>query len=187
MPSHAEPDSPTIALSPDGTLRIEYDFAEDERFGPWGTTRVIALPHGDRLVEVTGRGHAPEAAQFPAAGIVVLPLADRAGTWRTVRIDAIARSFRLLPANVDEPLACLPERLGLTDPAPRYSPPPQVASAARRLVMVIMTLGCLVFVLGGIWLMAAGPNWKDRGNGLLGVLFFGGCLIVSLLEYRKGR
>ena len=187
MPPYAEPDTPTIVLSPDGTLRVEYDHVEDERFGPWGTTCVIALPQGDRLVQVTGRGHAPEAAQFPSHGVVVLPLADRAGVWQPVRIDAMARSFRLLPAELDEPLALLPERLGLTDPAPRYSPPPQLANAARQLVMLTMALGCLAFVVGGAWLMAAGPSWKDRGNGLLGVLFFGGCLVVSLLEFRRGR
>lgn len=187
MPPYAEPDTPTIVLSPDGTLRVEYDYVEDERFGPWGTTRVLALPQGNELVQVTGRGHAPEAAQFPSLGVVVLPLADRAGVWRPVRIDAIARSFRLLPSELDEPLVLLPEQLGLIDPAPRYSPPPQVVSAAWKLVMAIVALGCLAFVLGGVWLMAAGPNWEDRGNGLLGVLFFGGCLIFSLLEFRRER
>ena len=188
MPADADPqDATKIVLSPDGMLRIEQALIEDDRSGPWETTRVFALPGGALLAQATSHGYAPEPPRFPAHGVVVLPVTDRSGQWRQVRIDAVARGFRLLPGEVDEPLALLSKRLGLDEPAAHYTPPPAVVSAAQTLLMLLTTFGCLVFVLGGLWMMWSGHTAKDRWTGLAGVVFFGACLWSALSEMRRRR
>ena len=188
MPADAHPqDATRITLSPDGLLRIEQELIEDDRSGPWESTRVFALPGGALLAHATSRGYAPAPPRFPAHGVVELPLTDRSGQWRQVRIDAMARGFRLLPGEVDEPLALLSKRLGLDEPAAHYTPPPAVVSAAQTFVMLLTSFGCLVFVLGGLWMMWSGHTAKDRWTGLAGVVFFGACMWVSLSETRSRR
>ena len=188
MPADAHPqDATRITLSPDGLLRIEQELIEDDRSGPWESTRVFALPGGALLAHATSRGYAPAPPRFPAYGVVELPLTDRSGQWRQVRIDVVGRGFRLLPGEVDEPLALLSKRLGLDEPPAHYRPPPAVVSAAQTFVMLLTSFGCLVFVLGGLWMMWSGQTAKDRWTGLAGVVFFGACLWSALSEMRRRR
>ncbi|MEJ8822052.1 hypothetical protein WKW80_08370 [Variovorax humicola] len=187
MPPDPPQDDPTVVLSPDGMLRVEHRHYDDDRAGPWDTVRVVALPGEEVLVQVPNRGVTAEPVAFPDPGVAVVSVTDSQGHWRQLRIDAMKRVFRLSPGEVDEALDLLPQRLGFTGPALRYSPPRRPATLGQRILMVILAVASLVFVLGGLWMAVAGHTSTDRWNGALGMLFFGGCLAIALRDLRPGR
>jgi len=172
----------TIVQSPDGSLRVESLVVPDDRAAAWESTRVIALPGGQVLANLTL--HAVTGAiTFPAPGSVDLSLHGRYGSKHRLRINTIAQSF-VLDAQPEQPLANLEP---LLYPPERGELSPAVTASANWLVQGGSALGSLVFVAGGVWMAFGAATTKDRLIGAACALFFGVCAGIFIADLRRGR
>jgi hypothetical protein len=175
----------TTALSPDGTVRIALHRVDDERSGLWVMLQITDAASGELVLSETNY-RTVTLLRFPRAGVVDVSLTDRTAQRRHFEVDVAARSFRMHPADIDEPLALLPARLGRTDPRPYVAPAPD-RPLLRRILAWVCALASLVLVAGGAWMIFAGASLKDRGTGALGVLFFGACAVSFLKDWPRRR
>jgi len=175
----------TTALSPDGTVRIALHRVEEERRGLWVTLQILDAASGKVLVNETNY-RTTTLLRFPRPGVVDVSLTDRTAQRRHFEVDVAARTFRMHPADVDEPLALLPARLGQVDPRPFVAPAPD-RPALRRTLAWVCALDSLVLATGGAWMALTGPSLEDRGIGALGVLFFGACAFSFLRDWPRQR
>jgi hypothetical protein len=174
----------TTALSPDGRVRIALRRVDDERSGLWVMLQIVDAASGELLVSETNY-RTTTLLRFPRPSVVEVSLTDRTAQRRRFEVDVAARSFRMHPAGIDEPLALLPARLGRADPQPR-SAPARDRPVLRRILGWVCALASLVLAAGGAWIAFAGESLEDRGTGALGVLFFGACA-ASFLKDRPRR
>lgn len=169
--------------SPDGTLRLEERYQQDERMPARPYLRLVRAADG-AVVFILGDVSLIGEPDFRSGGSLRLTLGYE-GQQVPAILDYERKTFRLHPHDHDEPLSGLGERLRR-----EYAPPPLPpgrAGAARgpsaRVTAgrVFMLLGSLAFVAAGVWMALSGSG-RDRWAGLFGALFFGACAVVALLE-----
>ena len=173
------------ALSPDGALLIEQQREFDDRSGLWETLRVLALPGREVLVHVLNYGGSSGFA-FPAPGLLEFEVTDRLSRRHRVRLDAPNHRYALLPDGATEPLAMLPERLGMVTSIRLYEPPGR-RPLVRRIGTLLAAAGSLVLTAGGVWMAIEAPTTKERIIGAVGALFFAACAWLPWAEDRQRR
>lgn len=169
--------------SPDGTLRLEEHYQQDERMPARPYLRLVRAADGAevfRLRDVTLIGE----PDFRSGGSLRLTL-GYGGLQLPALLDYERKTFRLHPHDYDEPLDGLDERLR-REYAPPPLPPGRAAAGRRPSARVtagrLFTLLCsLAFVAAGVWMALSGTG-RDRWAGIFGALFFGVGAVVTFLE-----
>jgi len=122
--------------------------------------------------------------EFPAPGDLVMAMHRRHGERFVVHVNVTAQTYRLNPHEREQPLAGLPDRVGLTaKPVIALPAVPVLRPGAREQVWnaFVGFIG-LIFVAGGVWMAFTGKTAKDRFVGILGILLFGAAALVSIRD-----
>lgn len=171
------------ADSPDGTLRLEEHFQQDERMPARPYLRLVRAADGAEVFRLWDVSLAGEPV-FQSGGSLRLTLGYE-GRVVPALLDYERKTFRLHPHDYAEPLGGLGERLR-REYAPEPLPPSHAGSGRRPSARVtagrLFTLLCsLAFVAAGVWMALSGAG-RDRWAGLFGALFFGACAVAAFLE-----
>lgn len=171
------------ADSPDGALRLEECYQQDERRPVRPYLRLVRAADGAEVFCLRDVSLIGEP-DFQGGGSLRLTLGYE-GRQVPALLDYGRETFRLHPHDYDEPLGGLGERLRR-----EYAPEPLPAgrAGAGRLPSARVTagrlftlLGSLAFAAAGVWMALSGAG-RDRWAGLFGALFFGACAAAALLE-----
>lgn len=165
--------------TPDGMLQVAVQRVHDERTGHWETAQVRTAATQELLASTTSHGGAHSFA-FAQPGTIDVLWNDRAARPRHLRLAAATRSFRLLPSQVDEPLAALPERLGEAAPAPvQHAAPVPLRSLLGD------GAGAALLAAAGLWMALDAETLLQRWFGAFAGLFFGACALLVLRDLRR--
>jgi hypothetical protein len=178
---YEQDDEVTTVLSPGATFRIECISEYDDRAPAWDRLRVVATADERELVYLPLHG-THGLIEFPAPGIVHIPLQSRYGPKHQLRLDLVNGTFALDNSPQQEKLETLFARLQAQQPMAAAPAPSLISPASRAaqwLLDSVMVMIGLIFVAGGLWMSLTGHTLKDRLVGILGVLFFGACAVVA--------
>ncbi|MDQ1589881.1 MAG: hypothetical protein QOG71_508 [Pyrinomonadaceae bacterium] len=140
------------SVSPDGTIRVEFDVQTGRMSHEIYSPRVVSVPDGEVLVSLWGTQW-DASAQFEQPGTVRLSLrhydGERPGF--AVEIDARARTFSFADAPVEKhPLARFEKLIERKHAAQeRYAPgrPGEPPTGKLKLLLYALLLAGIVFVL----------------------------------------
>ncbi|HEX4795039.1 MAG TPA: hypothetical protein VH370_14695 [Humisphaera sp.] len=173
----------TSVLSPDRTFRVECESEPDDRGPAMETTSVLLSDSGQRIVYLPMYGF-DGSIEFPAPGLLTMMMHGRCGERFELRVNVATRTYRLDPDEPEQPLASLPDRLGLTAkhviamPAITVAPP----GARQQIWNAFIAFIGLIFVAGGAWVSFAGKTAKDRLAGIVGVFLFGAAAFYAIRD-----
>ncbi len=166
----------TSVQSPDGTFRVDMISEPDDRAAPWETTRVVNLPGEHVVLDLPLYAATSYELKFASPGVVVLPLTGRYGAKHLIWLHVVNETFASLPDGPEKPLPEILALLQLTVPkAQLWYARTEKRAPFRRVYRVLEIVGCLIFVLGGIFMAFTAQATKDRWIGAAGALFFGFC------------
>ena len=166
--------------APDGASQVQFHYEPDERGYVMRRISVVG-GEGQVLLELND-AELDGPVVFPAPGIVTLRF-DLRRRHRQLSIDVRDRKFWCHPADEPESLDRLP--VILAEPAPRAVDDPQIRPRLRSILgSVGLLAGSLLFVAAGVWQSIAGRTPRDRGIGVLCIVFFGLCAAMGIVELR---